>query len=89
VGQTDRVSTRCRARPARHALYRAPERCRLTETANIYTVVFDNSYIGYACASNSQGDVKIPLQATGETGWRFVDLYPAIYPATSNSRGTS
>jgi hypothetical protein len=50
-----------------------------TETANIYTVVFDNSYIGYACAFNSQGDVKIPLQATGEGGWHFVDLYPAIY----------
>ena len=50
-----------------------------TETANIYTVVFDNSYIGYACAFNSQGDVKIPLQATGEAGWHFVDLYPAIY----------
>ena len=50
-----------------------------TETANIYTVVFDNSYVGYACAFNSQGDVKIPLQATGEPGWHFVDLYPAIY----------
>jgi hypothetical protein len=50
-----------------------------TETANIYTVVFDNSYVGYACAFNSQGDVQIPLQATGESGWHFVDLYPAIY----------
>jgi hypothetical protein len=50
-----------------------------TETANIYTVVFDNSYIGYACAFNSQGDVRIPLQATGDPGWHFVDLYPAIY----------
>ena len=50
-----------------------------TETANIYTVVFDNSYIGYACAFNSQGDIKIPVQATGEPGWHFVDLYPAIY----------
>ncbi|HMD63250.1 MAG TPA: hypothetical protein VKF83_04660 [Stellaceae bacterium] len=50
-----------------------------TETANIYTVVFDNSYIGYACAFNSQGDVEIPLQATGDPGWHFIDLYPAIY----------
>jgi hypothetical protein len=50
-----------------------------TETANISTVVFDNIYIGYACAFNSQGDVKIPLQATGDPGWHFVDLYPAIY----------
>jgi hypothetical protein len=50
-----------------------------TETANIYTVVYDNSYIGYACAFNSQGDIQIPLQATGDPGWHFIDLYPAIY----------
>jgi hypothetical protein len=50
-----------------------------TETANIYTVVYDNNYIGYACAFNSQGDVEIFLKATGEPGWHFVDLYPAIY----------
>ncbi len=50
-----------------------------TETANIYTVVYDNSYIGYACAFNSQGDVEIPLLATGDLGWHFIDLYPAIY----------
>src|SRR5215831_20903979 len=50
-----------------------------TETANLYTVVFDNSYIGYACAFNSQGDVQIPLQATGDPGWHFIDLYPGIY----------
>jgi len=50
-----------------------------TETANIYTVVYDNSYIGYVCAFNSQGDVEIPLFATGDPGWHFIDLYPAIY----------
>ncbi len=31
---------------------------------------------GYACAFNSQGDVEIFLQATGEPGWHFIDLYP-------------
>jgi hypothetical protein len=50
-----------------------------TETANIYTVVYDNAYIGYACGFNSQGDVQIHLYATGEPGWHFIDLYPAIY----------
>jgi hypothetical protein len=50
-----------------------------TETANIYAVVYDNNYIGYACGFNSQGDVEITLYATGEPGWHFVDLYPAIY----------
>jgi hypothetical protein len=49
-----------------------------TETANISTVVYDNNYIGYACAFNSQGDVEILLHATGEAGLHFIDLYPAI-----------
>lgn len=50
-----------------------------TETANIYTVVYDNRYIGYVCGFNSQGDVTIPLLATGDPGWHYIDLYPAIY----------
>ncbi len=50
-----------------------------TETANIYTVVYDNAYLGYACSFNSQGDITIHLPASGEPGWHFVELYPAIY----------
>jgi len=50
-----------------------------TETANIFTVDYDNSFIGYACGFNSQGDVVIHLYATGQPGWHYVDLYPAIY----------
>ena len=50
-----------------------------TETANIYSMVYDNSYIGYACAFNSQGDVEILIKATGAPGWHFIDLYPGIY----------
>jgi hypothetical protein len=50
-----------------------------TETANIYAIVYDNAYIGYACGFNSQGTVDIYLQATGAPGWHFIDLYPAIY----------
>jgi hypothetical protein len=50
-----------------------------TETANIYTVVYDNGHTGYACAFNSQGDIEIFMQATGAPGWHFIDLYPAIY----------
>jgi hypothetical protein len=45
-----------------------------TETANIYAITYDNAYIGYACGFNSQGDVVIHLQATGEPGWHFIDL---------------
>lgn len=50
-----------------------------SETANIYTVVYDNSYIGYACGSNSQDDIEIFMKATGAPGWHFIDLYPGIY----------
>jgi hypothetical protein len=50
-----------------------------SETANIVHLVYDNSYIGYACAFNSQGDVELIMIATGEPGWHFIDLYPGIY----------
>ena len=50
-----------------------------TETANIYTLNYDNGYLGYACGFNSQGNVIIHLPAAGAPGWHFIDLYPAIY----------
>jgi hypothetical protein len=50
-----------------------------SETANIYTLAYDNATSGYACGFNSQGDIEIIMQATGEPGWHFIDLYPAIY----------
>ncbi len=55
-----------------------------TETANIYTIDYDNSYIGYSCGFNSQGDVVIHLYATGQPGWHYIDLYPAIYKGKEN-----
>jgi hypothetical protein len=50
-----------------------------TETANIYNVVYDNSYTGYACGFNTSGDVQIFMRASGAPGWHFIDLYPGIY----------
>jgi hypothetical protein len=50
-----------------------------TETANIYNLVYDNAYLGYACGFNSQGDVTVYLPATGGPGWHYIDLYPGIY----------
>jgi hypothetical protein len=50
-----------------------------TETANIYTLVYDNGYLGYACGFNTQGDVSIHLPAAGAPGWHYIDLYPGIY----------
>ncbi len=50
-----------------------------TETANIYHLVYDNGYLGYACGFNSQGDITLNLPLTGRPGWHFIDLYPGIY----------
>lgn len=50
-----------------------------TETSNIYAIVYDNGYIGYACGFNSQGDVVINLYGTGDPGVHYITLYPAVY----------
>jgi hypothetical protein len=50
-----------------------------TEYDNIYIATYDNAYMGYACGFNSQGDVVINFQATGEPGEHIIDLYPGIY----------
>lgn len=50
-----------------------------TETANIFHVVYDNTYSGYACGFNSQGDITIFTPMAGVPGWHFIDLYPGIY----------
>ena len=50
-----------------------------TEYDNIYVATYDNSYMGYACGFNSQGDVVINFTATGEPGPHLIDLYPGIY----------
>lgn len=53
-----------------------------TETANIYTLLLDNSFLGYGCAFNSRGDVTIHLKAPGQPGVHYVNLFPAIYAGT-------
>lgn len=50
-----------------------------TETANIYTLLLDNGYLGYGCGFNSKGDVTIHLKAPGASGLHYLSLYPAIY----------
>ena len=57
-----------------------------SETANIYAIVYDNAYTGYACGFNSQGDIEIFMKATGDPGWHFIDLYPAIYKGKERAR---
>ena len=50
-----------------------------TQLDNTVAVTYDNSYVGYACGFNSNGDVKIQLRATGAPGTHLIDLYPLLY----------
>ena len=50
-----------------------------TQLDNTVAVTYDNSYIGYACGFNSNGDVKIQMRATGTPGTHLIDLYPLLY----------
>lgn len=55
-----------------------------TETANIFTIDYDNAYVGYSCGFNSQGDVVVHMTASGAPGWHYIDLRPAIYKGKEN-----
>ena len=57
-----------------------------TETEQIYHVVVDNSYAGYACAFNSKGDLTIYLTMSGAPGWHYIDMYPGIYQGPADAK---
>lgn len=50
-----------------------------TELDNIFAVVYDNGYMGFACGFNSNGDITLNLRAAGGPGTHLIDLYPAFY----------
>lgn len=50
-----------------------------TQMDNTVAVDYDNSYVGYACGFNSNGDVVLNLVATGEPGTHLIDIYPLLY----------
>lgn len=50
-----------------------------TQLDNTTAVTYDNSYVGYGCGFNSNGDVVIDLVATGAPGTHLIDLYPLLY----------
>jgi hypothetical protein len=50
-----------------------------TQLDNTIAVTYDNSYMGYACGFNSNGDTQIQLFATGKPGTHLIDLYPLLY----------
>jgi hypothetical protein len=50
-----------------------------TQLDNTVAVTYDNSYVGYACGFNSNGDVVVNLVATGGPGTHLIDVYPLLY----------
>jgi hypothetical protein len=50
-----------------------------TQLDNTIAVDYDNSYIGYGCGFNSNGDVVMHLVATGTPGTHLIDMYPLLY----------
>jgi hypothetical protein len=50
-----------------------------TQLDNTVGVDYDNSYVGYGCGFNSNGDVVLNLTATGAPGTHLIDLYPMLY----------
>jgi hypothetical protein len=50
-----------------------------TQLDNTIAVDYDNSYVGYGCGFNSNGDVVMNLIATGGPGTHLIDMYPLLY----------
>jgi hypothetical protein len=50
-----------------------------TQLDNTIAVDYDNSYIGYGCGFNSNGDVVMNFWATGGPGTHLIDMYPLLY----------
>jgi len=48
------------------------------EIWNQVTILYDNSYIGYACGGDIPGIIEAKLRATGKPGWHLIDIYPTI-----------
>ncbi len=49
-----------------------------TQLDNQVAVDYDNSYVGYGCGFNSNGDTLMHLVATGGPGVHLIDIYPLI-----------
>jgi hypothetical protein len=50
-----------------------------TQLDNTIAVDYDNSYVGYGCGFNSNGDVVMNLVASGGPGTHLIDMYPLLY----------
>jgi hypothetical protein len=59
-----------------------------TQLDNTIAVDYDNSYVGYGCGFNSQGDTVMNLVATGGPGTHLIDMYPLLYTQSPSYANT-
>jgi len=59
-----------------------------TQLDNTVAVDYDNSYIGYGCGFNSNGDVVLHLHAAGGPGTHLIDIYPMLYSLSPSFANT-
>jgi hypothetical protein len=59
-----------------------------TQLDNTMAVDYDNSYFGYGCGFNSNGDVVLNINATGGVGTHLIDLYPMLYSLSPSFANT-
>jgi hypothetical protein len=50
-----------------------------TFVTNTATIVYDNSFVGYVCGFNTQGNVTAWVTAVGKPGIHTIDIYPTLY----------
>lgn len=46
---------------------------------NIVAVTYDNVFMGFMCANNSQGNMTLTLPAVGALGLHAIDIWPSIW----------
>jgi hypothetical protein len=59
-----------------------------TQLDNTIAVDYDNSYVGYGCGFNSNGDVVLNLVASGTPGTHLIDMYPLLYTQQPSYQNT-
>jgi hypothetical protein len=59
-----------------------------TQLDNTIAVDYDNSYVGYGCGFNSNGDTVMNLVATGAPGTHLIDMYPLLYTQQPSYQNT-
>ena len=92
MAQGDKLLPELLFYPERSILKRTPQRVKpgevftihlkgigWTELDNGVAVDCDNTFIGFSCGFNSDGDVQMMKVATSGHGIYLLDLYPMIY----------